>query len=166
MVAVVRALTAAGDVIDDVLAEDGTEGAAAPVGHVRLSRGWVDARARLVEVAVLSPLSVVPRAQGGGLGRRLVETAVQHAEDAGLPAVFLEGDWRYYGRLGFVAAGPLGFGRPSARIPAPAFQVRLLRTHEPWMTGRLVYPDAFWRTDTVGLRDPLLGEIEASLTAD
>ena len=23
---------------------------------------------------------------------------------------------------------------------------------EPWMTGALVYPDAFWRFDPVGLR--------------
>jgi putative acetyltransferase len=25
---------------------------------------------------------------------------------------------------------------------------------EPWMTGTLVYPEAFWRHDSVGLRDP------------
>ena len=28
-----------------------------------------------------------------------------------------------------------------------------LPRYEPWMTGTLVYPDAFWRTDAVGLRD-------------
>ncbi|MCB1252641.1 MAG: DUF664 domain-containing protein [Austwickia sp.] len=33
------------------------------------------------------------------------------------------------------------------------------------MAGRLVYPEAFWATDTVGLRDPLLAEFEASSVA-
>src|SRR6476661_1907014 len=43
------------------------------------------------------------------------------------PLVFLEGDPAFYSRLGFVAAGPLGFIRPSARIPEPGFQVKRLR---------------------------------------
>lgn len=29
------------------------------------------------------------------------------------------------------------------------------------MTGRFVYPEAFWAADTVGLRDPFLAEVEA-----
>ena len=41
-------------------------------------------------------------------------------------------------------------------IPEQAFQVALLPRHEPWMVGRLIYPEAFWATDTVGLRDPRL----------
>ncbi|MBB3676435.1 hypothetical protein [Modestobacter versicolor] len=69
-----------------------------------------------------------------------------------MPAVFLEGDPAYYGRLGFVAGAGLGFRRPSLRIPEPAFQAVLLPAHEPWMTGTFVYPDVFWRHDAVGLR--------------
>src|SRR6185295_4600512 len=45
------------------------------VGHVQLSRSWVDARERLVEVLVLSPLSVLPEAQGRGVGTALVAAA-------------------------------------------------------------------------------------------
>ncbi len=30
----------------------------------------------------------------------------------------------------------------------------------PW---RLVYPDAWWRLDLVGLRDPALAEVETAL---
>ncbi|HET7305799.1 MAG TPA: hypothetical protein VFJ12_14755 [Segeticoccus sp.] len=36
---------------------------------------------------------------------------------------------------------------------SPAFQVRRLPAHEPWMTGTLVYPDVFWELDCVGLRE-------------
>ena len=130
------------------------------VGHVRLSRSWVDARERLVEVLVLSPLSVDPGHQRGGRGTALVEAAIEEADRLGAPMVFLEGDWTWYGRRGFHAATPLGFVRPSPRVPEPAFQVRLLGADEEWMRGPLVYCEAFWATDTVGLRDPVLTEVE------
>jgi putative acetyltransferase len=40
------------------------------------------------------------------------------------------------------------------RIPDAAFQVLTLSSFEPWMSGTLVYADAFWRFDCVGLREP------------
>src|SRR6478735_320574 len=49
------------------------------VGHVRLTRGWIDAEARLVEVLCLSPLSVAPEWQRKGIGRALVAHAVAEA---------------------------------------------------------------------------------------
>ena len=122
------------------------------LGHVALTRGWVDAEPRLVELLVLSPLTVHPDHQRAGLGRRLVGAAVTEAERLGAPLVLLEGDAAYYRRLGFEPAHEHGLERPSARIPPTACQVRLLAAHEPWMTGRLVYPDLFWRLDCVGRR--------------
>lgn len=124
----------------------------AVVGHVMLTRGWVDAPERLVEVQVLSPLSVLPDRQRGGIGRSLVAHAVAAAEAAHSPAVFLEGSPAYYRRLGFERGSAHGFTSPSVRIPDPAFQVVTLSAHEPWMTGALVYPDTFWAHDCVGLR--------------
>lgn len=59
-----------------------------------------------------------------------------------------------------MAATPLGFTRPSPRIPEPAFQVRLLPSYDESVRGPLVYCEAFWATDTVGLRDPFLAEVE------
>ena len=122
------------------------------VGHVALTRGCVDADRRLVEMLVLSPLSVRPDRQRQGRGRQLVAAAVAEAERLGAPLVLLEGDPAYYARLGFEPAHRHGLERPSVRIPPAACQVRLLPAHEPWMTGRLVYPDLFWRLDCVGLR--------------
>jgi putative acetyltransferase len=156
-----RALDATGATRASLLAEDGDR----VVGHVQLSRSWVDARPALVEVLVLSPLSVAPDRQGDGIGTALVAAAIAEADRLGFPAVFLEGAPAYYGKRGFRAATLLGFGRPSARIPEPSFQVALLAAHEPWMTGALVYCEAFWSTDTAGLRDPFLAEIEARLAA-
>jgi putative acetyltransferase len=130
------------------------------VGHVQLNRSWLDAREALVDVLVLSPLSVEPGHQGHGIGTLLVRAAVDAAAQAGSPAVFLEGSPDYYGTRGFERASLRGFTRPSVRIPEPAFQVAVLDAHEEWMTGALVYCDAFWAHDCVGLRDPLLAELE------
>lgn len=155
-VGLVRALDATGATRASLVAVENRE----VVGHVQLSRSWVDARPSLVEVLVLSPLSVRPDRQRRGVGTALVAAALAEAERLGAPAVFLEGGWDYYGGRGFAAAGPLGFARPSGRIPEPAFQVALLPAYEPWMTGALVYAEAFWSSDCVGLRDPFLAQVE------
>ncbi len=123
------------------------------VGHVQLSRSWLDAPTRLLDVLVLSPLAVVPDRQGKGIGGALVRAAIEAAEALGTPLLFLEGSPRYYPRFGFVPGGPLGFIRPSVRIPDAAFQVIRFPCWEPWMTGQLVYSEVFWRLDAVGLRD-------------
>jgi len=114
-----------------------------------------------VEVLVLSPLAVLPGHQRGGIGSALVAEAITAAGARGCPALFLEGSPDYYGRRGFERASSRGFTRPSTRIPDSAFQVVVLRSHEDWMTGALVYCEPFWAHDCVGLRDPLLRELEA-----
>jgi putative acetyltransferase len=162
VVRMVRALSATGAARCGLVAVDPAVDAAPVVGYVGLSRGWVDARRRLVDVLLLSPLAVRPDRQGSGIGTALVAASLAAADRSGAPAVFLEGDPAYYGSRGFAPATPLGFERPSTRIPEPAFQVALLATHEPWAVGRLVYPEAFWQTDTVGLRDPRLARVEAA----
>ena len=137
--------------------------AGAVVGHVLLSRGWIDAERELVEALVLSPLSVEPARHGQGIGGSLVRAALAEAESLGAPAVFLEGSPRYYARFGFVPGDSRGFVRPSPRIPGPAFQVAVLAAWQPWMTGALVYPDAFWSADLVGLRGDTLAAVRAEV---
>ena len=123
------------------------------VGHVLYSHAFVDAPASLVDVLVLSPLAVRPDLQRQGIGSRLVTESLDALADRPEPLVFLEGHPAFYPRFGFRPAASLGFSAPSVRIPASAFMVRPLPAYEPSITGALVYPDAFWRTDTVGLRD-------------
>ena len=135
------------------------------VGHVQLSKAWIDARSRLVDALVLTPLSVVPEHQRQGVGTRLLEHALKTADEMGVAAVFLEGDWAYYGVRGFVSGASLNLLRPSLRIPEPAFQVAPLSRYESWMTGQVIYPESMWDTDSVGLRDPRLATIEAALNS-
>ncbi len=152
-------LVGRGLVRGSLVAEDGGE----VVGHVGLSHAWLDARRGLVDVLVLSPLSVLPGRQGAGIGTALLAAARDSAQVLGSPAVFLEGDPRYYGARGFSRGSDHGFEAPSRRTPDAAFQVALLDAHEPWMTGRLIYRDVWWEHDAAGLRDPLLAQLEETL---
>jgi putative acetyltransferase len=121
------------------------------VGHVMFNPSLLDAPRRLVTVQTLSPLGVDPAHHRQGIGSALVRAGLQQLDELGVPLVFLEGDPRYYSRLGFTADAD--FRKPSLRIPDAAFQVVKLSAYEPWMTGTLVYPHAFWDHDCVGLRD-------------
>lgn len=136
------------------------------VGHVGVSHAWLDARRALVDVAVLSPLSTRPDRQGAGIGTALVRAAVDAARATGRPALFLEGSPAFYGSRGFVRASAHGFEAPSTRTPEAAFQVALLDGREDWMTGRVVYPDVWWRHDAAGLRDPDLAFLEDLLARE
>jgi len=128
------------------------------VGHVMLSASRLDAPRRLVDVYVLSPLGVLPAYQRNGVGTQLIRHAIGAADLHRVPLVFLEGSPRYYGKRGFDRADTAGFRSPSLRIPPPAFQVARLSRYEEWMTGTLVYSEAFWAHDCVGLRDPALSK--------
>jgi putative acetyltransferase len=123
------------------------------VGHVLFTRSLLDAPRRLVEVQVLSPVSVLPERQGEGIGSALIRHGLDRLGHGGVPLVFLEGPPDYYSRFGFRPGADLGFRKPSLRIPDAAFQALPLAAYEPWMTGTLVYSDVFWQHDAVGLRD-------------
>jgi putative acetyltransferase len=122
------------------------------VGHVLYTHAIVDSPTRLEDVLVLSPVGILPELQRMGLGTRLITETLAALDARGASAVFLEGHPSYYPRFGFQPAGALGFIKPSLRIPDAAFMVKRLSAFDPSLTGTLVYPDAFWRTDSVGLR--------------
>ena len=123
------------------------------IGHVLFTRNVLDAPRRLVDVQVLSPLGVLPERQRQGVGKALVHRGLDELARRGTPLVFLEGSPVYYSTLGFASGETHGFRRPSLRIPEEAFQVAPLPAYEPWMTGTLVYRQAFWDHDAVGLRE-------------
>ena len=120
------------------------------VGQVLFTHAFLDTARGVVDVLVLSPVGVRPDLQQQGIGTGLLEHALEVVRRRPEPLVFLEGSPRYYPRFGFRQASGLGFVAPSPRIPSVAFQVLVLPSHESWMTGNLVYPDAFWRVGAVG----------------
>jgi putative acetyltransferase len=147
------------DLVDDLRAAPGQTSLVAVegdevVGHVMFTASLLDAPRRLVEVQVLSPVGVLPAAQGRGVGSALIRSGLELLRERAVPLVFLEGAPGFYARFGFEPGGELGFRKPSLRIPDAAFQALRLPAYEPWMIGTLVYSEVFWRHDAVGLREP------------
>jgi putative acetyltransferase len=124
------------------------------VGHVGFTTSLLDAPGELVPVPVLSPVGVLPAHQRRGVGSALIRHGLELLVDRSVPLVFVEGPPQYYSRFGFERGRGQGFRKPSLRIPDAAFLALRLPSYEPWMTGTLVYAEAFWRHDAVGLRDP------------
>src|SRR5438105_15622352 len=87
-----------------------------------------------------------------GVGAWLIWEALGRAEEAGEPAVMVEGIPAYYPRFGFEPASALGFISPHPKIPDDAFMVKRLPGYSPDLAGRIVYPAAF---DALGYERPV-----------
>lgn len=114
------------------------------VGFVMLSgTDLIDDGGVRREVLTLTPLAVAPDCQRRGLGRALVQTALQAAGRLNEPLVVLEGSPQYYGRLGFQYAGDHGVTIDLPEwAPREAAQVYLLAAYDPAVRGHVEYPPA------------------------
>ena len=112
------------------------------VGHVMLS--WVALEGDgLDRLLVLTPMSVRPDRQRQGVGSALIREVLRRADEAGAPAVFLEGIPGYYPRFGFEPAQELGLVKPDASVPDEAFMVRRLAAYTDAVRGRILYPASY-----------------------
>jgi len=112
------------------------------IAHVMLSWVGVEGGSR-PRILNLTPMSVRPGRQRIGVGTLLIRDVLARAEDAGEPAVMVEGVAAYYPRFGFERASALGFISPHPKIPDEAFMVKRLPGYSPDLAGRIVYPAAF-----------------------
>ncbi|MGL4243247.1 MAG: GNAT family N-acetyltransferase [Beijerinckiaceae bacterium] len=87
------------------------------VGSIRLSRIRIGERPALL----LGPLTVDPAFRSKGIGRMLIDAAIEAARAAGHAIVLLVGDEAYYGRAGFVRLRP-----GTVRMPGPVDPMRVL----------------------------------------
>src|SRR4029079_1692578 len=102
------------------------------VGHVGLSRAWLDARRELVDIWLLGPLSVLPARQGSGIASALLAGAVTAARAAGAPMLVLEGSPAYYGSRGFERASRHAIRPASSPTPDAAWQVGGVSRTQDW----------------------------------
>jgi predicted N-acetyltransferase YhbS len=88
------------------------------VGSVRLSPVVIGASTKAL---LLGPLTIEPPFRSRGIGRKLIDRALEEAKRQGHRLVVLVGDEPYYGRSGFK---PADKGRIT--MPGPADPARLL----------------------------------------
>ncbi len=84
------------------------------LGHVLFSRARLAEPESGCRAAILAPLAVVPKAQGQGVGGRLVRAGLDRLCEDGVDLVFVLGDPAYYSRFGFAPAAPQGLAAPYA----------------------------------------------------
>ncbi len=111
------------------------------IAHVMLSWVGVEGGSH-TRILNLTPMSVRPDRQRIGVGARLIRDALGRAEQAGEPAVIVQGHPSYYPRFGFERASALGFIAPYPMLD-DAFMVKRLPGYSPDLAGRIVYPAAF-----------------------
>jgi putative acetyltransferase len=130
----VERLRAAGDVMFELVEEDGGE----IVGHILYSRLWADS---INLYAALAPLSVRPDRQRSGVGKRLTAASLETAKEFGVHAVIVLGHPEYYPKFGFS-------NEATAKVKAPysgrpTFMALALEDGALDEVLLVAYPDAF-----------------------
>ena len=72
------------------------------IGHIMLSKTYVENEDKKFEALYLAPVSVLLKRRNQGIGSKLIYESFKHARGMGYKAVFLAGDPAYYNRFGFV----------------------------------------------------------------
>lgn len=81
-----------------------------PVGHILFTAAGIEGSDR--KASLLAPLSVIPEAQGKGVGGKLIKTGLRILSERGVDLVFVLGHPTYYPRSGFVPAHTFGLNAP------------------------------------------------------
>jgi putative acetyltransferase len=107
------------------------------VGHLQAAPGRLDSID--TPVAGVAPVSVGATSQARGVGTALMWALIGAAEDRRWPLLVLLGEPAYYGRFGFVAAGPLGLHYAPVGAGNPHFQARPLPGYDASLRGDFSY---------------------------
>jgi putative acetyltransferase len=135
----VDALRAAGRMVVSLVAEDNGR----IVGHVAFSPVTVEGASDGVGLA---PVAVIPTAQRGGIGSRLIRSGLDICRQNGFGFVVVLGAPAYYGRFGFTPAH--AWGLDDEYGGGEAFQALELREGSiPKDAGRVRYAPEFAALD-------------------
>lgn len=114
------------------------------IGHLILSVMYVLRSTGVKEECLaLAPVSVVPRCQNQGVGRKLIEHAIQQARLTNYPAIFVMGHPEYYPKFGFVKASDYHVQIPFD-VPDELFMVLELKEQSLGKdVKKIIYSTAF-----------------------
>lgn len=107
------------------------------IGHAMLS----EAKVADTTGMVLAPISVLPSEQGRGVGKALMCSIEELARNEGVIFISVLGDFKYYGRFGYVDAARFGVHPPDG-IPEEFFLLKVLDS-KLRLNGTLIYAPEF-----------------------
>ena len=111
------------------------------VGHILISRRWIEAASGSVSAVALAPVAVTPDRQRQGVGGQLIRHGLDWLRGRGEASVLVVGHPDYYPRFGFSSARARAIASP---FPPEAFMaLELVPAALDGVRGEVRYPSAF-----------------------
>ncbi|MEG0012919.1 MAG: N-acetyltransferase [Cellulosilyticaceae bacterium] len=114
------------------------------VGHILLTKIEIRDEDQGIPSLALAPVAILPEYQGQGIGKILIELAVQKAKDLGYSSIIVLGHEKYYPKFGFVPTSKWGI-KPPFEVPEEVFMgLELVEGALQGVKGTVVYSKAFF----------------------
>lgn len=114
------------------------------VGHILLSKIKIKNNNQVAESLALAPVSVLPDYQNKGIGKLLIQEALEEAKKLGYHSVFVLGHPEYYPKFGFKKTSLWGIKAP---FEVPEEALMAIELHENALdkvSGVIEYPSVFF----------------------
>ncbi|MBB6218002.1 putative N-acetyltransferase YhbS [Anaerosolibacter carboniphilus] len=114
------------------------------VGHIMLTKIFIQNEVKEYESLALAPVSVLPQYQNKSIGNALIIESLKIAKQLGFKSIVLLGHSKYYPRFGFRPASIWGIKAPFD-VPDEAFMALELEERSlEGIAGTVVYPKEFF----------------------
>ncbi len=113
------------------------------IGHILLSKVWLQNNTATYEILSLAPVSVLPEYQGKGIGTQLIETAHEKAVSLGFDSIVLIGHEGFYPRFGYQEASNFNIKFPFDAPNVNCMALELITGSLSGKSGMIVYPKEF-----------------------
>jgi len=114
------------------------------IGHILLSKIWIDTEDKKVESLALAPISVLPEYQNKGVGRKLIQQALTIVEKLDFESVIVMGHEAYYPKFGFKKASHWGIQAPFEIPDELLMAIELKDNSLDHVSGVIQYSNAFF----------------------
>jgi len=114
------------------------------VGHILLTKVFIENEKEAFEILTLAPVSVLPKFHRKGIGGKLIKEAHQKAKKLGYKAVVLLGHKDYYPRFGYELCKDYGIQLPFEASEENCMIIPLYPNALKGISGVVKYPKAFF----------------------
>lgn len=114
------------------------------VGHILLTKALIKDKYKSTETLALAPLSVLTEYQKTGVGKALMNRAIELSKELGYKSIVVLGHENYYPKFGFEKASIYGIKAPF-EVPDEAYMIlELIPNALMGVTGIVEYSKAFF----------------------